>query len=180
MDTGESADFRQMILGLNSKATVPTRRTVKKSLHLKKVQTENTIKDLLVGKFFSLTMDHWTSAANESYAALTLHIIHDFQSKKIVLSCAKHENGSTAAEMDEQLMSDLEMWSLQPSHFVALVTDTASNMNSLGRLLETRYAHTAHHYCADHNLQLTAVKAFSGYIVNYNGEVAQNGDDGAE
>jgi hypothetical protein len=44
----------------------------------------------------------------KSYAALTLHTIHDFQSQQIVLSCAKHENGSTAAEMDEQLASDLE------------------------------------------------------------------------
>ena len=38
--------------GLNSKAAVPTRKTVKKSLHLKKVEVEKTIKDLLVGKKF--------------------------------------------------------------------------------------------------------------------------------
>jgi len=72
LDTGESNDFKTMIIGLNSKATVPTRRTVKKILHVKKIQAETTIKDLLVGKFFSLTLDHWTSAANENYAALTL------------------------------------------------------------------------------------------------------------
>ncbi len=53
-------------------------------------------------------------------------------------------------------------------------------MNSLGRLLETRYAHTAHHYCANHNLQLTTMEAFTGEIVNYDGEVAKNGDGGAE
>jgi len=57
-------------------------------------------------------------------------------------------------------VADLTTWVLQPSHFVALVTDTTSNMNYLGRLLEARYARTAHHYCADHNLQLTAVQAF--------------------
>ena len=78
----------------------------------------------------------------------------------MVLSCVKHDNGSTTVEMDEQLVADLATWGLQPSHFVALVTDTASNMNCLGRLLEAQYACTAHHYCADHNLQLTAVKAF--------------------
>jgi hypothetical protein len=176
LDTGESNDFKTMIIGLNSKATVPTRRTVKKILHVKKIQAETTIKDLLVGKFFSLTLDHWTSAANENYAALTLHTIHDFQLKRMVLSCVKHDNGSTAAEMDEQLVADLATWGLQPSHFVALVTDTASNMNCLGRLLETRYTRTAHHYCADHNLQLTAVKAFTGDIENYDGEVAQDRD----
>jgi hypothetical protein len=49
-------------------------------------------------------------------------------------------------------------------------------MNCLGRLLETRYTRTAHHYCADHNLQLTAVKAFTGDIENYDVEVAQDRD----
>ena len=78
--------------------------------------------------------------------------------------------------MDEQLVSDLATWRLQPSHFLVLVTDTARNMNCLGRLLETRYACTAHHYCADHNLQLTAVEAFTGDIENYDREVAQDGD----
>jgi len=46
---------------------VPTRKTVKKSLHLKQVEAEKTIKDLLVGNFFSLMLDHWTSAANVRY-----------------------------------------------------------------------------------------------------------------
>ena len=37
LDTGESNDFKTMIIGLNSKATVPTRRSVVKKLHVKKV-----------------------------------------------------------------------------------------------------------------------------------------------
>jgi len=94
----------------------------------------------------------------------------------MVLSCVKHDNGSTAAEMDEQLVTDSATWGLQPSHFVALVTDTASNMNCIGRLLEAWYARTAHDYCADHNLQLTATKAFTGDIENYDREVAKDGD----
>jgi hypothetical protein len=141
-----------------------------------KLQAEKTIKDLLVGKSFGLTLDHWTSAANENYAALTLHTIHDFQLKLMVLSCVKHDTGSTAAQMDEQLVSDLATWELQLSQFVALVTDTAGNMNCLGRLLEKWYACIAHHYCADHNLQLMAVKAIARDIKNYDEEVAQDGD----
>jgi len=50
LHTGESSHFQNMILGLNSKVAVPTRKAVKKSLHLKKVEVEKTIKDLLVGK----------------------------------------------------------------------------------------------------------------------------------
>ncbi len=118
--------MKHQLLTLNLMAAVPTCRNVIKSLHLKKVQMEKTIKDLLVG--FSLTQDHWTSAANKTYAALTSHTIYDFLLKQMVLSCVKHDHGSSAAEMDEQLVSDLAAWELQPSCFGALVTDTASNM----------------------------------------------------
>ena len=83
---------------------------------------------------------------------------------------------ATAARMDEKFVSNLATWGLQLSHFVALVTDTAIKINCQGRLLETQYTHTAHHSCADHNLQLTAVKAFTGDIEDYDGEVAQYGD----
>jgi hypothetical protein len=31
------------------------------------------------GKHFALTSDHWTSIANENYAALTLHLIEEFK-----------------------------------------------------------------------------------------------------
>ena len=64
------------------------------------------------GKPFSLTLDHWTSLANENYAALTLHTIHQFELMQLTLSCCKHEGGSTAAEMDDRLMHDLATWTL--------------------------------------------------------------------
>ncbi len=55
----------------------------------------------------------------------------------MVLCFVKHDNGSTAAEMDEQLVLDLATWELKPSYFMVLVTDSARNTNCLGRLLET-------------------------------------------
>ena len=55
-------------------------KIVKKSLHLKKVEVEKTIKIYWLVKK-SLTLDNWTSAANENYAALTLQTILDFQLK---------------------------------------------------------------------------------------------------
>ncbi len=108
--------------------------------------------------------------------ALTSHAIHDFQLKQMVLSCIKYNNGSIAAEIDEQLVLELATWELQPTYFVELKTDNASNMNCEGRLLETWYACTACQYCANHNLQLMAVKVFTGNIENDDGEVSQNGD----
>ena len=58
-------------------------------------------------------------------------------------------------------------WELERDFFIATVTDTAANMNSLGREIEekwdTKYAR--HVYCTDHLLQLTAVIAFSGTVL---------------
>jgi hypothetical protein len=119
----------------------------------------------LKGKFFSVTLYHWTSLANENYAALTLHTIDIFVLKKLTLSCVKHEGGSTATEMDHQYTTDLEIWGLSAMNFVAMVTDTSSNMTKLGKLVEERFVSTVPHYCADHNMQLTMQKAYSGGIV---------------
>jgi hypothetical protein len=58
--------------------------------------------------------------------------------------------------MEKQFVDDLDMWALKQEHCVAPVTDTASNMNKLGIILERRFDSTCHHYCAAHNLQLTA------------------------
>jgi len=115
----------------------------------------------LKSRFFSITCDHWTSAAQENYGALTLHVIDNFALKTYVLSCVKHPNGTCAEEIEAQLVTDLNSWGLDRGHFVAAVTDTASNMNSFGRSISSWRDATLlrHHYCADHVLQLTAVNS---------------------
>jgi hypothetical protein len=80
--------------------------------------------------------------------------------------------------MDDQLMQDLASWTLSEDLFVALVTDTAANMNKLGQLVEEKFPDTIHHYCADHNLQLTSQKSYTGDIVSrLGGETARSQDD---
>ena len=116
--------------------------------------------------------DHWTSLANENYGALTIHFIKDFKLKAYVLSCVKHENGASAEEMEVQLRRDMDTWELHNDSFMAIVTDSAANMNAFGKRIErwgTKYAR--HHYCVDHVLQLTALIAFSGNFT------AQNDDE---
>jgi hypothetical protein len=106
--------------------------------------------------------------AQENYGALTLHLIDNFQLKTFVLGCRKHPNGASAAELESQLTSDLDTWGLDKKFFFSIVTDTASNMNSLGEKVLSWNGEgeslLRHHYCADHVLQLTAVKAFSGDV----------------
>jgi hypothetical protein len=86
----------------------------------------------LQNRFYSITCDHWTSLANENYGALTLHLIDDFELKTFVMSCVKHENGTTAVEVERQLINDLNQWELQQKQLICCVTDTAANMNAFG------------------------------------------------
>jgi len=48
------------------------------------------------------------------------------------VSCLNHDGGSTATEIDHQLTVDLDTWGLSNMHFVAMVTDTTSDMTKLG------------------------------------------------
>ena len=77
--------------------------------------------------------------------------------------------------MDDQLSDDLDLWELPAEKFVALVPDTASNMTKLGRLKEEKFHYAVPHYCADHNLQLTTQKAYSGDIAIRLGGIAKRG-----
>lgn len=161
-----SVSFRNMIRAANKTIDVPSYSTLLSFLQSTKLGAVSKMKAFIKGKYFSITMDHWTSLANENYGAITLHLIDDFKLLTFVLSCMKHENGCTANEMEKQLKSDLNQWELDKSLFVCCVTDSAANMNALGEKMEQwRDAPLLrHHYCADHILQRTAVMAYSGNI----------------
>lgn len=86
------------------------------------------------------------------------------------MSCTKHENGASAREMENQLALSMESWGLDHDCFIGIITDTAANMNSLGREIEGQWntKYSRHLYCTDHTLQLTAVIAFSGSVAANN------------
>ncbi len=125
-----------MIKVANPSLNPPDTKTLKKKLHLMKATASANMKIFLKGKNFSVTIDHWTSIANENNAALTLQTIDIFVLKSLTLSCVKHEGGSTDTEMDDQLSDELDLWELSADTFVAMVTVTASNMTKLGSLVE--------------------------------------------
>ena len=97
---GESASFKAMIKAANVKLNPLDKKTLKRKLHIMKATATSKMKAFLKGKYFSLTIDHWTSIKNENYAALTLHTIDDFALKSLTLSCLKHEGRSTATNLE--------------------------------------------------------------------------------
>jgi hypothetical protein len=58
--------------------------------------------------------------AQESYGALTLHLIDNFEVKTFILNCKKHPNGASAPQVEEQLTSDLITWGLEKAFFSVL------------------------------------------------------------
>jgi len=166
LSVGESETIIDMVRTANKHLIVPDHKMLIDILSGKKIEASSKLKLFLKDRFFSITSDHWTSIANENYGALTLHLIDQFELKAFVMSCMKHANGTTAVEVETQLSADLQTWGLDGTHLFCCVTDTASNMNAFGISVSSwpTAPFIRHHYCADHVLQLTAVKAFSGEI----------------
>lgn len=121
-----------------------------KQLHLVIIEI---LKSMLKGQKFSLTSDHWTSAAGTTYLAVTIHYINkDWKLVNFTLSCTEHSGRTTAAACKKEIMAALELYDLRISDAVALVTDTENTMTLLGKIIDGD-----HHYCLAHVLELTTV-----------------------
>jgi len=112
---------------------------------------------MVLGKSFSITVDHWTSImANENYGALTLHFIYQFELHTIILSFMKHQGGCLGEELANQLYTLLQYWGLDmKKDLVAIVSDSCSNINKLG-MIACHDHNVQNHYCANHIIHLTA------------------------
>ena len=116
---GESTAFKEMMHAANRSIQVPSYKTTTDTLYKKKYEISLKLKAYIVGTYFSTTIDHWTSVANEIYGKITCHLIDDnFKLRAHVLSCKKHENGCSAREMEQQLISDLNSWNLFKGFYV--------------------------------------------------------------
>jgi hypothetical protein len=79
-----------------------------------------------------------------------------------VLPFQLHRGGCSGDELAAQLWGSLNTWQLPKKQMVALVTDSAGNMNKMGEIIMSdNFSTVSHHYCADHIIHLTAVKAIS-------------------
>jgi len=159
---GQTDNFCSMATLTCSKISVPDRNELLNMLHEKKEETALCIRSMISDNWYSITTDHWTSISNDNYGALTLHFIHNFELKAFVLSFEKHKGGCSGEELERQLMDSLRDWNLPKNKMTALVSDSASNMNRMGELIMSdKYSDIHHHYCTDHIIHLTALKAFS-------------------
>ena len=119
------------------------------------------LKRRMRGQVIASTTDHWTSKAMHNYESHVAHFItEDAQLECLTVECAL-VNGPSSA--DEIARGYDRFWRQQTAEtgasVFACVTDSASNMNSMGTILGTKGID--HVYCADHIFQLVAKVAFN-------------------
>ena len=159
--TCEDPYFREMCRSLNTNIKPFGRAKVTE--HIKNVSefVKQTLILALVGKHVALTCDHWTSVANVSYLAATVHFIEDdWQLSSFTLSCKEHTGSTTAPDILREMKKAWKAFGIRDDTLMAIVSDTAPVMTAFGKLLDEQHW-VAHVYCAAHVLELT-----TGYLTD--------------
>jgi hypothetical protein len=161
-DVVESPYFRDMLKSYDANAEPPSKNKVKDHFRVLEANIRQAQLVTTTGGFVTITCDHWTSVAKQSYCGMTGHWIdEDFKLHACTMGCWLHEGGSTAEDLRDDFLINLFKdckFDLKKVNIVACVTDTTGNMSKFGRLLEEMGV--SHIFCADHVLQLTAKKAY--------------------
>ena len=144
LSIGQSESFKDVLKVANKAICAPNNTELKIYTTFEKGGDYRKIEKIHSRKYLFFKVKHWTSLANENYSTLTLHLINDVKPMPM-LFCSKHEDGAMAEEMEGQLTSDLQSWGLNADFCVALVSDSTSDMNALGRMITEKYP-TKHHY----------------------------------
>jgi ribosome-associated toxin RatA of RatAB toxin-antitoxin module len=96
----ESDEFKEMS-GSITQLKLPDmdNKTVKKILTTKYYGVIEAMKARIVDKPFCMIMDHWKSKSKDTYRALIVHFIENFEFESHTL-CCKRFPGSTFAQME--------------------------------------------------------------------------------
>ena len=164
----ESTFFRDMMLVNNPGYQNIGRKNVVKKIHLLEDEIRSYISNLIKkdDPWFSITVDHWTSVANQNYTGMTIHWVdHLCEMNNLMLGCWLHEGDSKATSLVDDFVTKLfKKCDLTTAKLSAVVTDTTGNMNLFGKMLEE--LDIPHIYCTDHVLQCTAKMAFRDTAFN--------------
>jgi len=158
----EDKEFVKLLHLLNPGYTLPSRKTLSKSLLS---IMYNEIHDLVKkdikdnAKYVCITTNSWTSIKNENYIAVTCHFINnECELKSYLLSCFKNSESHTSENLKKDLLVVIKEWDLE-NNVAASTTDNAYNIVNAGNSCGWR-----HLGCFAHSLNLaiqTALKQIS-------------------
>jgi hAT family dimerisation domain. len=158
----QNDSFRNMIKTYDPLAKPLGPAKMQEHIELIELDMKNmAVKSLINCSSVCLTVDHWTSKANDNYTGLTAHYIDDdFSMHSIDLGLYLHSGASNADRLEEGFLGLLfDNLNLSGVKIFAVTTDTTANMNSFGKKLENHGI--CHVYCTDHVLQLTCKLCYS-------------------
>lgn len=147
----ESNSFRELLHYSEPNYKPMCRDSVKQIIKQKasvlKAEIKNEMKNC---DYLSITTDCWTSINNESYMAITCSYIKDWKIKSPVLETKFLEGRHYADYLAEQLSESVRNWEIE-NRVVAIVHDNASNIKSIGSMIDKQYEDVP---CAAHTLQI--------------------------
>lgn len=145
----ENCGFQKLIRFLDSRYTIPSRRTIERTLIPNKYEsTRSKVFELVSkAKHVAITSDIWTSMNTESYLTVTVHFFDTkLQLRTFVLNTKKLTAKHTAQYLSEVLKSIFDDWNIL-TKVCAIVTDSGANIKAAVRLLKI-----GHIPCTAHKL----------------------------
>lgn len=145
----EEPEFRKFIGILNSGYTLPTRKTVSKTLIPKAYAKllEIAKSKIANAEAVCITTDGWTSITHDGYIAVTAHFIdqHNDTLCSIMIGIVQFEEQHTAANLSAFLDTKFREWNIS-NKIGVIVSDNAANILSAVRVGGWRsigcFAHT--------------------------------------
>lgn len=161
--TCEEPFFRAMCSTLNPNVAPLGRAKVTSLIKDTSEFVKQTLIAALVGKYCAITTDHWTSVANVSYLAATVHFIDEnWELISFTLSCKEHSGSAKAPDVLRELKKVWESFGISAESLMAVVSDTAPVMAAFGRSLFDEHG-VFHVYCTAHVLELTTGTIFNSF-----------------
>ncbi|XP_005102535.1 zinc finger BED domain-containing protein 4 [Aplysia californica] len=137
----EDRGFLRFVKGLDPKYSLPSRRTLTRSL-LPQLYIDEQAKVmhlLMDTNFVCLTTDHWSSRRIQGFLTVTAHFVtSDWELQACVLDTVRIATSLTAQTIAGALTEVMDRWKITDKVF-AVITDNAANMKLAVDLLGVRH-----------------------------------------
>jgi hypothetical protein len=147
-----------MISAINPNVHHFSRQTVLERLLYKEAEISLKVKEFIKNRDVAVTIDTWSSIADEGYCALTVHFINEeWELESLAVNCKPFPGTHTATDMKDKLYEMLRDIGINNDKVVACVTDNEPTMNLFADMLDFPW-----HGCIDHLIQLLTKVVFDG------------------
>jgi hypothetical protein len=153
----ESNPFRDYAKSLSSKAHLFSRKQISDELRTEflecRVKAQAMFQSMCPSRRAAVTVDHWTSVSNETYACLTLHFIsQSFDLVNMPFNIRKMAGHTTGPDIAADVASMCAEVGVSPT---CIVTDCEPSM-----VASWRHMNHGAQGCSDHRLEKVACKIF--------------------